>query len=294
MDVDRFTTSLFEARDYYQNIIDHALSQLEHINALLEDVGSKHTLNSPTSRLQLNINARSLSESSEELPQSHTNNGILTNLSVTTDFEELTPNSEKTGIHLNEGKDDFVPAGQAKTDLPSLSQSQTSSIEDRESITALAASKTTNTANKESEKTDSPNDSILESKTKQEVNQKKTQKQSKVSESQKKSSSSVRNKRLPQRPRPVNIPFIPKLDGLKLGDAILVILKENPETVSHTDYIVRAIYGELDNNALRIAKDRVTKELSRGYILGRWYRLPDTPGYYTVSKHLTESRNSHQ
>ena len=71
---------------------------------------------------------------------------------------------------------------------------------------------------------------------------------------------------------------------MRLGDAILNVLQESPDSVYQTDYIVRSVYGELEGNLLRTAKDRVTKELSRGYKMGRWYRLADTPGYYTVSK----------
>lgn len=296
MDVDRFISSLFEARDYYQNIIDHALSQLEHISALLEDVGSEHSLNSPTSRLRLNINVHSLSESAQQLPQSHINNGILSDLSSTTDFEELNKNSQEAGIELNNESvapdlESAAPDLQPKTELTSLSE--TSSVEQKKTPPASTPTQAINAKDEGSKKTDASTNALVESNAQEEVSQIQTQKQSKVADTNKKSSSKAsRNKRLPQRPRPVNIPFVSRLEGLKLGDAILTILRENPETVSHTDYIVRAIYGDIEGNSLRIAKDRVTKELSRGYILGRWYRLPDTPGYYTVSKHLTEPRSS--
>jgi len=287
MDIDRFTSSLFEARDYYQNIIDQALSRLEHINALLEDLGSEQPLNT-TSHLQLNIDARPVRKIAEALPQSQTNNGVLNNFSAKTDFEESNQSLEAAGIKRKQVQETLDSDSQVQTKV--TPRSQTSPIRDAESIASFSAPE--DATDEESVNGYASQNSLVEPTTKQEANQKPTQQQSKALESSKKSSSNARNKRLPQRPRSINIPFIPKLEGMKLGDAILTVLLENPETISHTDFIVRAVYGELEGNSLRTAKDRVTKELSRGYILGRWYRLPDTPGYYTVSKQLTQSRNS--
>ncbi len=279
MDIDRFISCLFEARDYYQKTLDQALSQLEHINALLEGLGSKHPLNT-TSNLRLNIDAHPFSDSGEELSQPPTN-GAVSKISATTDEEELNISLKEAGIELNQVKDTFTPASQEET---TTTLSQTSSIEDVKSIISLTPSKVLDATEKESINGYTSENSLVESNTKQEANQK-TQQQSKALESNKlKGSINTRNKRLPPRTRPINIPFVSNLSGMKLGDAILTVLQENPETVSHTDYIVRAVYGELEGNLLRTAKDRVTKELSRGFKMGRWYRLLDTPGYYTVSK----------
>ncbi|MBO3464157.1 hypothetical protein G7B40_009870 [Aetokthonos hydrillicola Thurmond2011] len=285
MDIDRFITSLFEARDYYQNIITHAVSQLEHINALIDDVGgSEHSLNT-TSHSRLKIGAHSLSESVQDLPPTYTN-GAVSNLSTKTDFEKSNQSSQEAEIELKEVKEpSVVSEAQTEVTLP-----QTSPAEDRSSTASLSDREVTDTTDEESASSDDSEDNPFESEDKPQTNEKITQKTSKASESNKKGSSNARNKRFPQRPRSINIPFVPKLEGMKLGDAIFTILQETPNTVSHTDYIVRAIYGELEGNTLRTAKDRVTKELSRGYILGRWYRLPDTPGYYTISKQLTETR----
>ncbi len=287
MDIDRFTSSLCEARDYYQNIIDHALSRLEHINALLEDLGSEQLLNI-TSHLRLNIDAHPVRKIAETLPQSQTNNSVLHNFSAKSVFAESNQSSEAAEIKRQQLQDTFESNSQAKTQVtPGL---QISAIRDTELIASFSTSE--DATDEVTVNAYASHNSLVDLDTKQDATQKLPQKLSKALESNKKSSTNARNKRLPQRPRSINIPFIPKLEGMKLGDAILTILSENPETISHTDFIVRAVYGELEGNTLRTAKDRVTKELSRGYILGRWYRLPDTPGCYTVSKKLTESRNS--
>jgi hypothetical protein len=288
MDIDRFITSLFEARDYYQNIITHAVSQLEHINALIEDAGagSEHSLNT-TSQLRLKISAHSLSEGVQDTSAPYTN-GVASNLSTKRDFEKSNPGSQEAEIELKEVKEPSpVSEPQTGGNLP-----KTSPVQDGSSIAPLSDEEVTDATDRESASGHVSQDNPVESNSKQQTNEKVSQKSSKASEVNKKSSTNARNKRFPQRPRSMNIPFVPKLEGMKLGDAIFTVLQETPNTVSHTDYIVRAIYGELEGNTLRTAKDRVTKELSRGYILGRWYRLPDTPGYYTISKQLTESRRS--
>ncbi|MBR8838576.1 MAG: hypothetical protein DSM106950_32385 [Stigonema ocellatum SAG 48.90 = DSM 106950] len=287
MDIKRFISCLFEARDYYQNTLDHALSQLEHINALLEGLGSEHPLNT-TSNLPPDIDAHPLSESAEELSKSQTN-GALSNLDATTDLKELNQSLKEAALELKQVQETSAPASQEERAATTLSQ--TSPVGDVESIAASTPSKVLDATEKESINGYPSQNSLVESNPTQFENHKPTQKPSKASEPNKlKGSPNSRNKRLPQRPRPMNIPFVPNLVGMKLGDAILCVLQENPETVSHTDYIVRAVFGEIEGNILRTAKDRVTKELSRGYKLGRWYRLSDTPGYYTVSKQLTESR----
>ena len=280
MDIDRFISCLFEARDYYQNTLDHTLSQLEHINALLEGLGSEHPLNT-TSNLRLNIDTHPLSQSPEELSQPEPN-GVVSNLHETTDEEESNQSLKEAGIELNQVKETIAPASPEET---TTTLSQNSSIEDAKSTADFSTSKVLDATEKESVNGYTSQNSLVESNTKSETNQKLTQQQSKALEPNKlKGAINNRNKRLPQRTRPINIPFVPNLVGMKLGDAILTVLKESPDSVYQTDYIVRSVYGELEGNLLRTAKDRVTKELSRGYKMGRWYRLADTPGYYTVSK----------
>lgn len=280
MDIDRFISCLFEARDYYQNTLDHALSQIEHINALLEGLGSEHPLNT-TSNLRLNIEPHPLSESPEKLSQPDPN-GVVSNLDGTTDEEESNQSLKEAAIELNQVKETIAPASQEET---TTTLSQNSSIEDAKSTADFNTSNVLDATEKDSVNGYTSQNSLVESNIKSEANQKLTQQQSKALEANKlKGAINNRNKRIPPRTRPINIPFVPNLAGMRLGDAILNVLQESPDSVYQTDYIVRSVYGELEGNLLRTAKDRVTKELSRGYKMGRWYRLADTPGYYTVSK----------
>jgi hypothetical protein len=49
------------------------------------------------------------------------------------------------------------------------------------------------------------------------------------------------------------------------------------------DTISRLLYGELTGEQAALAKERVTKNLSKGKIDGLWQRVPNQVGYYTLS-----------
>ena len=284
MDIDKLTDCLNEARESYQKIIDSAHYQLEHINALLQGLGSESVLNSTPSGFPLNVELNQLNQSAKGLPQSgiDTTSGqvLTTKDSPKLSQSEIKPPRET--LRAAEIEQDAPRALQEETAADPVSQ--TRAIENVD----FSASEVSNVTEIENANGQISNKAVSDFKTQQKAGQDVTQKSSKVSKTTKsKDSSPTKNQRFLHHPRPVNIPFVPSLNGMRLGDAILTVLQANPETVFHNDNVVRAIYGELEENLLRIAKDRVTKELSRGYKLGRWQRLDNKPGCYTFSKQLT-------
>jgi len=284
MDIDKLTECLNEARESYQKVIDSAHYQMEHINALLQGLGSQPVLNSTTSSFPLNIEQNQLNHSTEGLPQSDidsTSAQVLT----TRDFPELSQSEfkpPKETLRVTEIQQDAPPAIQEKTAAAPISQTWATGNVD------FSASEVLNVTKVENANSQISHNAVSDSNTQQKAGQDVTKKSSKGSKTTKsKDPSPTKNQRFLHHPRPVHIPFVPSLNGMRLGDAILTVLQANPETVFHNDNVVRAIYGELEENLLRIAKDRVTKELSRGYKLGRWQRLDNKPGCYTFSKKLT-------
>ncbi|MDX2254360.1 MAG: hypothetical protein NW214_02490 [Pseudanabaenaceae cyanobacterium bins.39] len=75
----------------------------------------------------------------------------------------------------------------------------------------------------------------------------------------------------------------PSYEGLTLTEAIEKILKERLGQAANADDVVNILYGELDEAVFRIAKERVTKNLSKGKGEGIWQRVPGQLGYYTIS-----------
>ena len=71
--------------------------------------------------------------------------------------------------------------------------------------------------------------------------------------------------------------------GNTLTEAIAKILQERKGEFVTADSIVKALYGDLSNETFRLAKDRVTKNLSKGKLDGLWERVPHQLGYYTLS-----------
>ncbi|MEB3181619.1 MAG: hypothetical protein VKL59_21680 [Nostocaceae cyanobacterium] len=261
MDVDRLIASLVEARDYYQNMLKHASSQLEHIQGLLEGFGAGDSLPSLP-----NITSRQIFPLDNTLLQSQMN-GSPVKASTTTDLQtEATQTEEEpqavnstTAIAVSSNRNEDIASSDFESD----------DVDDADSTNGLVNPNSTATNSTVAQKS-SPTG---------------------ASNGVKRSLSNSRKRRPPRQIPPLSIPFLPKMSGMKLGDAILSVLQEHPNDVSNTDYIVRAIYGELEGIVLRTAKDRVIKELSRGYKQGRWYRLADTPGWYTASKKLAQSRS---
>ncbi|PZO37328.1 MAG: hypothetical protein DCF19_19320 [Pseudanabaena frigida] len=75
----------------------------------------------------------------------------------------------------------------------------------------------------------------------------------------------------------------PSYDGLTLTEAIEKILNERQGQAVNADDVVNILYGELPETVFRVAKERVTKNLSKGKGENRWKRVPTQLGYYTLS-----------
>ncbi len=86
-----------------------------------------------------------------------------------------------------------------------------------------------------------------------------------------------------KRERNNDIKMLKSYDGLTMHEAIAQVLQGKGGAVD-TDTIVCALYGNnLLTEEFKVAKDRVTKSLSKGKQLGKWYRIPDRAGVYTSS-----------
>lgn len=75
----------------------------------------------------------------------------------------------------------------------------------------------------------------------------------------------------------------PAYEGLTLTEAIEKVLNERQGQAVNADDVVNILYGELNEPVFRVAKERVTKNLSKGKGEGRWKRVPSQLGYYTLS-----------
>ena len=75
----------------------------------------------------------------------------------------------------------------------------------------------------------------------------------------------------------------PSYEGLTLTEAIHKILTEREGQAVNADDVVNILYGDLEETAFRVAKERVTKNLSKGKGENKWSRVPTQLGYYTIS-----------
>ena len=97
-----------------------------------------------------------------------------------------------------------------------------------------------------------------------------------------KSKGSKKNQRKPfVLPKTRRIPMLPEYDGKFLIDAISTLLEENSGKVFTVAEIISGLYGELEEERLREIKSAVLNELSRGYRIGRFDRVPEKTGCYT-------------
>ncbi|NJK35134.1 MAG: hypothetical protein HC919_09365 [Oscillatoriales cyanobacterium SM2_2_1] len=78
---------------------------------------------------------------------------------------------------------------------------------------------------------------------------------------------------------PVRSPYQDK----SLSEAITLFLNERKGEYINADSVVKALFEDLTPDQFRLAKDRVTKTLSKGKIDGKWERVPEQMGYYTLS-----------
>ncbi|MBF2018283.1 MAG: hypothetical protein IGS23_24420 [Rivularia sp. T60_A2020_040] len=86
---------------------------------------------------------------------------------------------------------------------------------------------------------------------------------------------------VPQRTK--KIPMLPQYEGQFLIDAISSFLEKNAGKIYSVGEIIEQVYGALDDEEIKDMKIRsmVLGELSRGYRIGRFARVPNKLGYYT-------------
>ncbi|MBW4564014.1 MAG: hypothetical protein KME32_23315 [Mojavia pulchra JT2-VF2] len=77
------------------------------------------------------------------------------------------------------------------------------------------------------------------------------------------------------------IPMVKAFEGKLLIDAITSLLQQNPGKVFSIAEVINGLYGELDPQQFKQIKDKVLKELSRGYRTGRFSKVPEKIGLYT-------------
>jgi hypothetical protein len=97
----------------------------------------------------------------------------------------------------------------------------------------------------------------------------------------KKSRPKTRKQLIPQRTK--KVPMLPQYEGQFLIDAISSFLEDSSGKIYSVSEIIEQIYGALDEEEIRDMKIRsmVLGELSRGYRIGRFARVPNKLGYYT-------------
>jgi hypothetical protein len=76
--------------------------------------------------------------------------------------------------------------------------------------------------------------------------------------------------------------FISKYVGETLTSAVEKILGDRRGKEVGIEEVVSALYGKIGSEEFKVAKDRVTKNLSKGKVAGLWERVPEKSGYYTA------------
>jgi hypothetical protein len=99
----------------------------------------------------------------------------------------------------------------------------------------------------------------------------------------KKAEAAVKSEQPKRSGRMSSLVMRPLYSGNTLTDAIEKVLQERKGEFVNADSVVKALYGDLSIENFRQAKDRVTKNLSKGKLDGKWERVPNQLGYYTLS-----------
>jgi hypothetical protein len=78
------------------------------------------------------------------------------------------------------------------------------------------------------------------------------------------------------------IPMLTQYQPLSRMEALKKLLHEYAGTVCHIDFIVRALYGNLESTVFKVVKGRVQSSLTQGRERGYWSAIPNEPGCYTL------------
>jgi hypothetical protein len=76
--------------------------------------------------------------------------------------------------------------------------------------------------------------------------------------------------------------FLSEYKGETLTSAVQRILEERRGEEVGIEEVVTALYGNIDIERFKVAKDRVTKNLSKGKVTGLWDRVDNKSGFYTA------------
>ncbi len=108
-------------------------------------------------------------------------------------------------------------------------------------------------------------------------------------------------------PKTTIVPMLRAFEGQFLIDAITSLLKQNSGKVftvaevitgvygeldAEVAEVITGVYGELDADEVREVKSKVLNELSRGYRIGRFSRIPEKVGLYTWDTKVIQEKRS--
>ncbi|WP_414545481.1 hypothetical protein [Nostoc sp. CCY0012] len=89
-----------------------------------------------------------------------------------------------------------------------------------------------------------------------------------------------------------DVPMLPEYQTQSRMEAIKNLLQEHLGTVCHIDFIVRSLYGDLDQSIFKVVKGRVQSSLTQGRERQVWWGIPDEPGCYTLDLGLVTSNKT--
>lgn len=93
----------------------------------------------------------------------------------------------------------------------------------------------------------------------------------------------------PNRPfTPTKTQMLPQYQNLSKIQAVERLLRENASSILHVDYIILALYGELDASAIKAEKPRMYDTLTQGTKKGLWMKVPDVASCYTYDLKLVQ------
>jgi hypothetical protein len=85
------------------------------------------------------------------------------------------------------------------------------------------------------------------------------------------------------------VPMLKPYEGQFLIDALTAFFRHNPGKVFSVAEVITGLYGHIDAEDHREVKSKVLNELSRGYRIGRFDRIPKKVGFYTLDLELAAS-----
>lgn len=92
----------------------------------------------------------------------------------------------------------------------------------------------------------------------------------------------------PTQVSPAKTQMLPQYQNLSKIQAVERLLRENAGTILHIDYIIRALYGELDASEIEAEKPQMYDTLTQGLKKGLWAKVPDDTNCYTHDLKLVQ------